>query len=108
MNHPIYNRANYPRLVWSQPDSNWHIYANAAGQCAAIAHKRGAQSSHFGDLQHVARCKRFDAVTYYRRVMAQPLDWLEQCAADPGPYMRRKHVAVIRRAIAAKKSGVTS
>lgn len=57
MTHQYYNRSNFPRLVWSRPDCNWDIYADARGNCAAIPTKPGALASHFGDLRHVARVK---------------------------------------------------
>lgn len=59
--HDYYNVSNFPRKVWSRPDANWDIYANAKGTCAAIATKPGAKCSGFGDLAHVARIKREDA-----------------------------------------------
>lgn len=59
MNHPYYNRENFPRLVWARKDSNWHIYANAKGHCAAIPVRNGALASDFGDLAHVAKVKRY-------------------------------------------------
>ena len=61
MAHEHYNRTNYPRRVWQQRESNWDIYADARGQCAAIPTKPGALASHYGDLAHVARIKREDA-----------------------------------------------
>lgn len=61
MTHHFYNATNFPRLVWSRPDRNWDIYADARGNCAAIPTKPGAQATHFGDLRHVARIKREEA-----------------------------------------------
>ena len=49
-----YCRANYARLVWHRPDSNWDIYADSYGNCAAIPTKPGALASDFGDLAHRA------------------------------------------------------
>lgn len=59
--HEYYNQANFPRLVWSRPERNWDIYADAKGNCAAIPTKPGALATHFGDLRHVSRIKREDA-----------------------------------------------
>ena len=61
--HHYYNQANFPRLVWSRPERNWDIYADAKGKCAAIPTKPGALTTHFGDLRHVARIKREEAAT---------------------------------------------
>ena len=61
MTHPRYNRTYYPRLVWARADSNWHIYADSQGRCAAIPVKPGALASDFGDLAHVRDCKHRDA-----------------------------------------------
>lgn len=36
---------------------------------------------------------------YLNLCLHQPLPWLEWCAANPGPYMRPRHVALIRLAI---------
>jgi hypothetical protein len=36
---------------------------------------------------------------YYRLCANQPRYWLERCANDPGPYMRPRHVALIRLAL---------
>ena len=59
--HPFYNRTNFPRLVWARQDSNWHIYANAQGQCAAIPVRKYASASAYGDLTHVRNIKREQA-----------------------------------------------
>lgn len=58
-NHPYYNTTNFPRLVWAQKNSNWHVYANKAGKCASIPVKPGCLASDFGDLAHVAKMKRY-------------------------------------------------
>lgn len=73
MAHAHWTVANFPRLVWHRPDANWDIYANANGSCAAIPTKEGAQASWFGNLAHVARIKREDAVRrgYGRKVRAR-------------------------------------
>lgn len=37
--HHYYNQANFPRLVWSRPERNWDIYADAI---------RGRRNAHDG------------------------------------------------------------
>ena len=62
--HDYYNTTYFPRLVWAREDSNWHIYANEHGKCASIPVRNSfAQATQFGDLQHVADCKRRTAVS---------------------------------------------
>lgn len=39
---------------------------------------------------------------YLALCLRQPMKWLERCAAEPGPYMRPRHVALIRVAIRRK------
>lgn len=56
--HRFYNRDNFPRLVWAEKGSNWHIYADVAGNCAAIPVEPGCEATHFGTLAHVANVKR--------------------------------------------------
>lgn len=51
--HHVYNSANYP--VFLAHNANWQYRADNRGNCAAVAVKPGAQSSHMGNLQHVAR-----------------------------------------------------
>ena len=44
------------------------------------------------------------ALTYYRLAMTMPVDWLEECAADPSPFMGALHVRLIRLAIRRKQA----
>ena len=60
--HRYYNTTYFPRLVWAQKDSNWHVYANAEGKCASIPVCSGAEATQFGDLAHVRDCKRRTAL----------------------------------------------
>jgi hypothetical protein len=39
---------------------------------------------------------------YFRLCLNQPVSWLRHCAANPGPYMRPRHVALIRLAVRSK------
>lgn len=41
---------------------------------------------------------------YMNLAMRQPLEWLEHCASNPGPYMRPIHVRMIRLAIRYKRT----
>lgn len=43
---------------------------------------------------------------YLNRCLQQPVEWLEQCAANPSKYMRPIHVALIRIAIRRKTKHV--
>ena len=63
MEHAIYNRQYYPRLVWCRPGSPWLICADANGKCAAIPRDSdsGYQATHFGELSHVRKLKREQA-----------------------------------------------
>lgn len=60
--HSYYNIVNFPRLVWARKNTNWHIYADAKGNCAAIPVVNGCLASDFGNLAHVAKCKQRDAI----------------------------------------------
>lgn len=51
--HSHYNRSNFPHFL--ALSGNWAICADQRGQCAAIAVKPGARSSHFGPLEHAAK-----------------------------------------------------
>ena len=53
--HPVYNKRNYPTLLFNH--GNWDIYTNARGHCAAIPSREGAgvgcKATHFGDMAYV-------------------------------------------------------
>ena len=68
--HTYYNRANFPRLVWARPDSNWHIYANESGKCASIPVRPGCEATQFGDLAHVRDCKHRQAAIHRPELLA--------------------------------------
>lgn len=40
--------------------------------------------------------------TYFNLAMQQPVEWLRDCAKEPSPYMRPRHVALVKLAIRAK------
>jgi hypothetical protein len=40
---------------------------------------------------------------YFETCMRLPLAWLEACAADPSPGMRRRHIALVLLAIRHKR-----
>lgn len=75
--HPVYNPANYP--VFLAHSANWQYRADARGNCAAIAVKPGAKSSHMGNLHHVARALESGRLSRLRK-LARRLSAIERKA----------------------------
>lgn len=57
--HPFYNTENYPNYITT--DSNWSIWANGAGRCAAIPtpkmQRQGCRAHYFGDMFYLRLVK---------------------------------------------------
>lgn len=76
--HPVYNSANYP--VFLAHNANWQYRADDRGNCAAIAVKPGAKSSHMGNLHHVSRVLESGRLSRLRS-LARRLSAIERKAA---------------------------
>jgi len=74
--HSAYTRAHYRHFV--AHSGNWHYCIDDNGNAAAIAVKRGALSSHFGNIAHLRRVLEREATPGRARSISARLSVIER------------------------------
>lgn len=74
--HSVYTRARYRHFV--AHSGNWHYCIDDNGNVAAIAVKRGALSSHFGNIAHLRRVLEREATPGRARSISARLSVIER------------------------------
>lgn len=75
-NHAAYRRAHYRHFV--AHSGNWHYCIDDNGNAAAIAVKRGALSSHFGNIAHLRRILEREAAPGRARSISARISAIER------------------------------